>query len=92
MKLVKLEKDKYDSFVRNNKYKSHFLQSASWAELCKEKRGLKPYCLGLVEDNKILAATLLLKKNLPLGLCYLYSPRGYVIDFNDFKLLDKFTE
>ncbi|MDD6264382.1 MAG: peptidoglycan bridge formation glycyltransferase FemA/FemB family protein [Bacilli bacterium] len=92
MKLVKLEKDKYDSFVRNNKYKSHFLQSASWAELCKEKRGLTPYCLGLVEDNKILAATLLLKKNLPLGLCYLYSPRGYVIDFNDFKLLDKFTE
>ena len=92
MKPVKLEKDKYDSFVRNNKYKSHFLQSASWAELCKEKRGLTPYCLGLVEDNKILAATLLLKKNLPLGLCYLYSPRGYVIDFNDFKLLDKFTE
>ena len=92
MKLVKLEKDKYDSFVRNNKYKSHFLQSASWAELCKEKRGLTPYCLGLVEDNKILAATLLLKKNLPLGLCYLYSPRGYVIDFNDFKLLDKFNE
>ncbi len=92
MKLVKLEKDKYDSFVRNNKYKSHFLQSASWAELCKEKRGLTPYCLGLVENNKILAATLLLKKSLPLGLCYLYSPRGYVLDFNDFKLLDKFTE
>ncbi len=92
MELVKLEKDKYDSFVRKNKYKSHFLQSASWAELCKEKRGLTPYCLGLVENNKILAATLLLKKSLPLGLCYLYSPRGYVLDFNDFKLLDKFTE
>ena len=92
MKLVELEKEKYESFVKNNKYKSHFLQSYSWGELCKEKRGLTPYYLGLVEKDKILAATLLLKKNLPLGLCYLYSPRGYVLDFNDFKLLDIFTE
>lgn len=92
MKLVELEKDKYESFVKNNKYKSHFLQSYSWGELCKEKRGLTPYYLGLVEKDKVLAATLLLKKNLPLGLCYLYSPRGYVLDFNDFKLLDIFTE
>ena len=92
MKLVELEKEKYESFVKNNKYKSHFLQSYSWGELCKEKRGLTPYYLGLVEKDKVLAATLLLKKNLPLGLCYLYSPRGYVLDFNDFKLLDIFTE
>lgn len=92
MKLIELEKDKYESFVKTNKYKSHFLQSSSWGELCKEKRGLKPYFLGLVEKDKVLAATLLLKKSLPLGLCYLYSPRGFVLDFNDFKLLDKFTE
>lgn len=92
MKLVELEKEKYESFVKNNKYKSHFLQSYSWGELCKEKRGLTPYYLGLVEKDKVLAATLLLKKSLPIGLCYLYSPRGYVLDFNDFKLLDIFTE
>ena len=92
MKLIELEKDKYESFVKTNKYKSHFLQSSSWGELCKEKRGLKPYFLGLVEKDKVLAATLLLKKSLPLGLCYLYSPRGFVLDFNDFKILDKFTE
>lgn len=92
MKLIELEKDKYESFVKANKYKSHFLQSSSWGELCKEKRGLKPCFLGLVEKDKVLAATLLLKKSLPLGLCYLYSPRGFVLDFNDFKILDKFTE
>ena len=92
MKLIELEKDKYESFVKTNKYKSHFLQSSSWGELCKEKRGLKPYFLGLVEKDKVLAATLLLKKSLPLGLCYLYSPIGFVLDFNDFKILDKFTE
>lgn len=92
MKLIELEKDKYDAFVKTNKYKSHFLQSSCWGELCKEKRGLTPFFLGLVEKDKVLAATLLLKKSLPLGLCYLYSPRGFILDFNDFKILDKFTE
>ena len=92
MELVELEKKQYEGFVKDNKYKSHFLQSYAWGELCKEKRGLTPYYLGLMDKKKIVAATLLLQKKLPLGLCYLYAPRGYVLDFNDFKILDKFTE
>ena len=46
MKLKELNIDKFDEFVRNNKYKSHFLQSAAWGELSKEKRNLTPYYLG----------------------------------------------
>ncbi len=93
MKLKELNIDKFDEFVRNNKYKSHFLQSAAWGELSKEKRNLTPYYLGLVDEKgNILAATLLLQKHLPLNLCYFYAPRGYVIDFNDFKLLKSFTK
>ena len=92
MKLKELNIDKFDEFVRNNKYKSHFLQSAAWGELSKEKRNLTPYYLGLVDEKgNILAATLLLQKHLPLNLCYFYAPRGYVIDFNDFELLKSFT-
>ncbi|MCI2041885.1 MAG: aminoacyltransferase [Bacilli bacterium] len=93
MKLKELNIDKFDEFVRNNKYKSHFLQSAAWGELSKEKRNLTPYYLGLVDEKgNILAATLLLQKHLPLNLCYFYAPRGYVIDFNDFELLKIFTK
>ena len=93
MKLKELNIDKFDEFVRNNKYKSHFLQSAVWGELSKEKRNLTPYYLGLVDEKgNILAATLLLQKHLPLNLCYFYAPRGYVIDFNDFELLKSFTK
>ena len=93
MKLKELNIDKFDEFVRNNKYKSHFLQSAAWGELSKEKRNLTPYYLGLVDEKgNILAATLLLQKHLPLNLCYFYAPRGYVIDFNDFELLKSFTK
>ena len=92
MKLKILEKNEYEKFVKNNPYKSHFLQSYDWGELVKKERGLIPYYLGLVDNKKIISATLLLKKSLPLGLCYLYAPRGYVLDFNNFKILDKFTE
>ena len=92
MELRVLEKDEYEKFVKSNPYKSHFLQSYDWGQLSKEERGLTPYYLGLDDNGKIVGATLLLKKSLPLGLCYLYAPRGYVINFREKKILDRFTE
>ena len=92
MELKVLDKNEYENFVKNNPYKSHFLQSYDWGELAKNRRNLTPYYLGLVDNDDVKAATLLLKKTLPLGLCYLYAPRGFVLNFNDFEVLDKFTE
>ena len=92
MELRVLEKNEYEKFVKNNPYKSHFLQSYDWGQLSREERGLTPYYLGLDDNGKIVVATLLLKKSLPLGLCYLYAPRGYVINFNDQKILKTFTD
>ena len=61
LKLQNIEKEKFDSFVKNHKTKSHFLQSLSWGELSKVKKNLTPFYLGLVDDeNNIVAATLLL--------------------------------
>ncbi len=92
MELKNLASEQFDDFVRHHPTKSHFLQSAAWGELAKEKRHLTPYYLGLVDDDEqIVAATLLLKKQLPLGLCYFYAPRGYVIDFSNQKLVETFT-
>lgn len=92
-KLINLEKEKYDDFVKNHKTKSHFLQSLSWGELCKVKKNLTPYYLGLVdEDNNILASALLLQKHLPMNYCYLYSPRGFVMDYQDKKLVNEMTK
>ena len=91
-KLQTIEKEKFDEYVKNHKEKSHFLQSLSWGEFSKVKKNLTPYYLGLVDDkNKIHAATLLLKKNLPMNYCYFYAPRGFVIDFKDKELLNTFT-
>lgn len=87
-----IEKKRYEEFVKNHP-KSHFLQSYAWGEFAKKEKNLTPHYVG-IENNKhqLVAATLLLEKHLPLGYCYLYSPRGYVIDFKDYELLKTFTE
>ncbi len=92
LKLTNINKEEFDNFVVNHPTKSHFLQSLSWGEFSKVKKKLTPYYLGLVnEDNKIVAATLLLEKKLPLNYCYFYAPRGFVIDYNKKELLRTMT-
>ena len=92
LKLQNIEKERFDSFVKNHKNKSHFLQSLSWGELSKVKKNLTPYYLGLVdEEDNIVAATLLLQKHLPMNKCYFYAPRGFVIDFKKKEVLKTFT-
>lgn len=92
MKFIdKLEKKEYEEFVKKHE-KSHFLQSYAWGQFSKEAKGLIPYYVGLKdENNKLVATALLLKKKLPLGYSYFYSPRGFVVDFNNFELLNSFT-
>lgn len=92
LRLKNIEKNQFDNFVKEHKTKSHFLQSLSWGEFSKIKKNLTPYYLGLVNENdEIVAATLLLEKNLPLHMCYFYAPRGFVIDFKKKELLKEMT-
>jgi len=53
----------------------NFLQSKEWAEF-QESVGHKPFWI----ENKLL-----LKFHLPLGYCYLYSPRPHFKDQNEFE-------
>lgn len=92
-RLIRLEKEQYDNFVKNHKTKSHFLQSYAWGELVKAKRHLTPHYLGLVDDNKkIIGTALLLQKHLPLNLCYFYCPRGFVLDYENNALITTMTK
>ena len=91
-KLEELEKKEYEQFVKNNKYKSHFLQSYAWGEFAKEKKKLIPFYLGLKQDNKLVATALLLQKKLPLGYSYFYSPRGFVLNYKDETIFKEMTK
>lgn len=87
--VTNLKQEEYDCFVQSHE-KSHFLQSYAWGEFSKISKGLTPYYVGLKKNNKLVATALLLKKQLPLGFSYFYSPRGFVIDFFDEKLFKEF--
>ncbi len=84
------EKD-YQEYCKKSKY-STFLQSYEWGQFCGKNKNLKPYYVGLLDDNnKIVASTLLLKKELPFKKCYFYAPRGFNFDLNNQELLNTFT-
>lgn len=92
MKLIELDEKKFDDYVKGHPTKSHFLQSAAWGEFSYKARGLKPFYMGLIdEDGKIIGASLLLKKTLPFGFCYFYAPRGFVIDYTNCEQIQNMT-
>ena len=90
MKLVKLTSKEFENFAKKNKYVT-FHQKESWGIL-KEHNGWSYELIGLKDDKKIVAATLLLSKKMPFKLKMYYAPRGFLIDFFDTKLLDSFVK
>lgn len=83
------DKKEYEEFVLNSS-KSHFMQSYYWGEVMKNKH-FEPHYVVLKDNNKIIASALLLKKHLIGNLCYYYVPRGYILDYDNFDLIKKFT-
>ncbi len=81
----------FDDFVKNHPTKSHFMQSAAWGEFSLVQKGLTPHFVGLRDGGELKAAALLLERKPPMFPPYLYSPRGYVIDFFDEALVGEFT-
>ena len=86
--LTKKEYEEFWSKTPNN----HFMQSYAWGKACAKNRNQEPVYVGLKDDdNKLVAAALLLKKKTPLNMCYFYCPRGYTMDFENKKILTEFT-
>jgi lipid II:glycine glycyltransferase (peptidoglycan interpeptide bridge formation enzyme) len=77
MKIINLNQKQLDDFVANQEH-SQFLQSWDWSEF-NDKLGAKVWRLGVEENGKLVATTTLIKKSLPLGRTYFYSPRGPVV-------------
>ena len=93
LKLKNIDKEKFDSYVKEHKTKSHFLQSLSWGEFAKIKKGLTPHYLGLINENdELVGASLLLEKRLPMNFTYFYAPRGFVIDYNKKEIVREITK
>lgn len=87
-----IEKEKYEKFVSKHSTKSHFLQSTSWGDFCKENKHTTPYYVGVVDDkNKLVATALLLQRKMYFGYSYFYSPRGFVCDYKNKEAIEELT-
>jgi len=90
MKLVNLSKEEFKKFADKHPQIT-FHQTEEWANL-KKINGWDSYYVGLKDDNKIVAGALLLAKRVPIiKKKMFYSPRGFLIDYNNFDLLKEFT-
>ena len=89
--ITNIDEKKYENFLKKSS-KDHFLQSYLWGQFARKSKGLIPHYVGMIDEKDNLVCTaLLLQKKLPLGYSYFYSPRGFVIDFNNTNILTEFT-
>ena len=90
MKLTVISKEEFKKFADKHPQIT-FHQTEQWANLKKEN-GWDAHYIGLKEKNKIIAGALLLSKTLPIiKKKMFYSPRGFLIDYNDKEVLKEFT-
>ena len=90
MELVTLTEKEFKKIADKSPLIS-FHQTYEWGELKKEN-GWVPHYLGLKDKNKVLTASLILSKKLPfINKNMFYSPRGFLIDYNDKDLLKEWT-
>lgn len=90
MELVKLTEEEFEQFALSSEQVS-FHQTKSWGHL-KETNGWDMHLIGLKDNDKIVTASLLLSKKIPIiGKKMFYSPRGFLIDYSNYELLKTWT-
>lgn len=89
MNFVELSEKEYQEFWEKHPLKT-FLSSPKIGKL-REKSNWKVDFVGVKKDNTIVGATMLLSHKRHFNRYEFYSPRGFLLDFNDKKLLNFFT-
>lgn len=90
MEFVTLSEDEFLKYSMNSPITS-FFQQPLWAKI-KKDNGWDHYYVGLKDDKRIVAATLLLSKKIKFFKTMFYAPRGFLLDYSDFNILEEFTK
>ena len=90
MEFRELTELEFDGFVKGHHQES-FLQTTSWGNLRKIYGSNIKY-LGVVENDKVIAATMVSIDNAYFKKKRMYAPRGFIIDYHNKELLKFFTE
>lgn len=90
MKFQEIDEKEYKKFWENHPLKT-FLSAPEISKL-RKKSNWETYYVGVKKDNKLIAATMLLSHKRHFGKNEFYSPRGYLLDFNNQELVNFFTK
>ena len=90
MEFVELKEKEFRLFAENHPLKT-FLQTPEIGKL-RKKEGWDYSFVGVKKGKKVLCATMLVYRKRHFGQYEFYSPRGFLIDFNDKKLLTFFVD
>lgn len=90
MELVELTKKEFSKFaIKHPQFNFH--QTENWGEL-KKTMGWEYSFVGLKDNKKIVAGSILLSKKTPVGKKIFYAPRGFLLDYNNEKTVKEFTK
>lgn len=90
MEFIKLTEKEYRNFWENHPLKT-FLSAPEIGHL-RKNNGWDLEYVGVKDNKSLVAATMLVSIKRKLGKKEFYSPRGYLIDFNNKELVNYFTE
>ena len=90
MEFKEISENEFRKFSIKHEYES-FMQTVELGNL-KQELGNIVYYVGVYNNKKLVAATLLLEEKSILGKKTFYAPRGFLIDYSDKKLLSFFTD
>lgn len=81
---IGISEKEHDEYLLNNK-QCNLLQSSNWAGI---KSNWSTERIGFYEDDQLVATASLLIKNLPMNFTLIYIPRGPIMDYTDYELVD----
>lgn len=90
MEFVELTDKEYEKFVSNHEQES-YMQTLDLKRF-KENNNVKCYIVGVKDNNKVVAATLMYSVGSFMKKKRFYSSRGFIIDYNNIELLSFFVE
>lgn len=85
MKIIEISQEEFDSIAKSHEYANPW-QTSNFAKAA-NALGYETLFLGFEDAGALKGCTLLLTKNVYLGQSISYAPRGILIDYEDYKLL-----
>ena len=90
MKFTEITEKEYEKYWENHPLKT-FMSAPKIAKL-REKTNWKAYFVGVKDNKKLIGAAMLLSHKRKFNVNEFYSPRGFLLDYNNKELLTFFVE